>query len=229
MENINKQSTVNPSAVVAVQDSEVLNNKVYVKVQEVVPPSVPVSVVPPVSMSDDILKALLEQNAQNAELLKIQRQRENAALQVAEEKAKSQERITKQRRDSAKVDVNSTRNLQAVCNHLKDRGNPNQTGKIDHNVYMHTFVNGSKVIKCHSCRMKWRPKDTKEFLYRGEDDKREIPNHTHLSWSDAYRMSIQSTNKSSSSNRPLGGQEAPLDSLGNPVVTAEIPTFEYEI
>ena len=87
---------------------------------------------------------------------------------------------------------------QKRCKHMKG-GNSRQRGQQrDPAVYMHTFTDGSTVIKCQLCAAKWMPKDTAEFLYRGNV---RIENWTGIGWKEAVEMAGESSNKSSSSER----------------------------
>jgi hypothetical protein len=82
------------------------------------------------------------------------------------------------------------------CGHLKGGVNRDPQARIDYNVYLHTFVDGSQRIKCNECKMHWRPADTVETLNR---DGNEIPNFTKIGWKEAVAMLYKSTNKRSAS------------------------------
>lgn len=72
---------------------------------------------------------------------------------------------------------------QNRCPHLK--GGRYRGGALkDHNVFDHTYIDGSRVIGCMTCRKKWTPK-------------------SH-DWDLALNMAEQSSNRSSSSERPAG-------------------------
>ena len=53
--------------------------------------------------------------------------------------------------------------------------------------------------------MKWRPKDTAEFLLRNG---KQIPNHTRVGWAEAKRMQSKSTNEITMSERVLNATPA---------------------
>jgi hypothetical protein len=100
---------------------------------------------------------------------------------------------------------------QKKCQHMKGywkQGLPTP-GHIDYAVYMHTFINMKREIKCRICKMTWRPEDTKDFLViNGE----QLPNHTGIGWEDAINgrlsalaMTANSTDKPSASEAPLTG------------------------
>lgn len=102
---------------------------------------------------------------------------------------------------------------QARCNHRKGYTKTFKSPApltVDYAVYMHTFINLKREIKCRICKMTWRPEDTKEFLHiQGM----KIPNHTGIGWNDsitgkvsAVGMTEQSTDKPSASEAPLVGQ-----------------------
>ena len=94
------------------------------------------------------------------------------------------------------------REKQRRCKHIKG-GKLQKKGIKDWNVSSHTFVDGEEVIKCQSCTMRWRSRDTKEFLYRGEQVRtqngiqtvlRKYRNHTGIGWHEAKQMLEDSTN-----------------------------------
>ncbi len=100
---------------------------------------------------------------------------------------------------------------QKNCHHRKGfwkRGPGPLT--TDYAVYMHTFINMKREIKCRICKMTWRPEDSKDFLVINGQ---QVPNHTGIGWEDAINgkisavaMTAQSTDKPSASEAPLYGQ-----------------------
>ena len=96
---------------------------------------------------------------------------------------------------NSQVSEAEKREKQRRCRHLKG-GKLQRPGMSDFNVGMHTFVDGERVISCYSCGMKWKQKDTKEYLLR---DGKRYRNHTGLSFHDAFVMLQGSTNTESKS------------------------------
>lgn len=102
---------------------------------------------------------------------------------------------------------------QARCNHRKGYTKTFKSPApltVDYAVYMHTFINLKREIKCRICKMTWKPEDTKEFLFING---LKLHNHTGIGWNDAVMgkvsalaMTEQSTDKPSSSEAPLIGQ-----------------------
>ena len=95
------------------------------------------------------------------------------------------------------------REKQRRCKHIKG-GKLQKKGIKDWNVTSHTFVDGDEVIKCQGCGMRWRSRDTKEFLFRGEQVRtangiqtvlRKYRNHTGIGWHEAKTMMEDSTNE----------------------------------
>jgi hypothetical protein len=80
-----------------------------------------------------------------------------------------------------------------------------RSGVTDYAVYLHTFINGENIIKCFICGMKWKMRDTTEFLVRGG---RQIANHTKIGWAQASGFLAQSTNTASSSEVPMEARPA---------------------
>jgi hypothetical protein len=139
------------------------------------------------------------------------------AAREARLEAKEQEQIEAFRKRDEQVRRNNkdwNRNIlltQAKCHHRKGfwKHGPGPL-TVDYAVYMHTFINMKREIKCRICKMTWRPEDTKEFLVISGQN---IPNHTGIGWEDAVNgkisalaMTAQSTDKPSASEAPLYGQ-----------------------
>jgi hypothetical protein len=129
---------------------------------------------------------------------------------------------TRQREKNAAQDDSKIISKQARCKHLKGGRNrvKNQT-KIDYAVYQHVFVDSSTYIRCRVCGMKWRPKDTVEYLVRGGQ---KISNHTHIGWREAFLLTDQSSDSISKSETivyamPEGGMPTPqVDNTGLPII-----------
>ena len=119
-----------------------------------------------------------------------------------EEKIKVRDEI--RRRESETYTVGMI-NTQATCKHLKGSGTRRRNQQRDPNVFFHTFQDGTRMVKCNSCRMKWFPQDTRDFLTRNGSA---IPNWTHLGWKDAVELCEDSSNRPSSSERFGAPQDA---------------------
>lgn len=74
------------------------------------------------------------------------------------------------------------RRRQDQCPHIKG-GYPRSAFR-DFNVFDHTYINGSRIIGCMTCRKKWTP--------------------TSREWKLALSMAEQSSNIPSASERPVG-------------------------
>jgi hypothetical protein len=88
---------------------------------------------------------------------------------------------------------------QATCKHLKGGRNRRRNAIKDFNVYLFSYIDGEVVIKCHDCKMKWRPTDTTERVVRNG---KVYKNHTGIGWREALNMVSESTNTPSSSEIP---------------------------
>jgi hypothetical protein len=154
------------------------------------------------------------------QLLEAFLKREKVALQEHENK----ENLVKQRTEHyAKNSANKHRDLmktQSRCKHKKG-GALQRPGNVDFAVSLHTYIDRTRVIKCHICAMKWRKDDTDQFLVRGG---KQVKNHTGIGWAKAYDMLVSSTNKSSST-------EIPLDNAPNitPGETEDGELITYEL
>jgi hypothetical protein len=123
-----------------------------------------------------------------------------------------QKALSIQREASTSQNALNLIKLQMRCNHLKGKGRKSGRHENiyaerlnDPNVYLHTFIDGTAVIRCLTCGAKWKggsgaaQNDTSEFLFRNG---KKVPNHTKLSWEDALRLVQKSTNQPSSSEVP---------------------------
>jgi len=152
----------------------------------------------PIDKMELLLELLLGQKQDELEKQAAQKQRQKA-LSIQREASTSQNAL-------------NLIKLQMRCNHLKGKGR--KTGKHeniyaerlnDPNVYLHSFIDGTAVIRCLTCGAKWKggsgvaQNDTREFLFRNA---KKIPNHTKLSWEDALQLVQKSTNQPSSSEIP---------------------------
>ena len=132
--------------------------------------------------------------------------------EAREADAEQQKEIIKQTKQiQAGLNAQSTeqqkRDKQRRCKHIKG-GKLQQRGIKDYNVHGHIFVDGDKVIKCDSCGMRWRHRDTKEWLYRSEEVRtangikvipRKYRNHTGIGWHEAEMMEAESSSTMSKS------------------------------
>lgn len=87
---------------------------------------------------------------------------------------------------------------QTRCKHLKGGAARSRAQQRDPNVYLHTFTDGARVIKCHGCGARWLPGDTDEYLTRNGS---KMLNWTRIGWNRATEMCDDSSNKASSSER----------------------------
>lgn len=111
-----------------------------------------------------------------------------------------------QRKKNAESHFEDGANTQAKCRHLKGGKGPKRRGfGKDFAVYIHTYPNAEQVIRCFLCNMKWKRKDTREFLVRGDGNGKlvKIPNHTNLGWAEAVEMLADTTNTPSASEIPI--------------------------
>ena len=134
------------------------------------------------------------------ELLRVILKREAREAQAEEDRQRQLEAKAKQRDINAKSAYEDAQAKQAKCNHLKGGKNRIRTQAKDYNVYMHTYINAERIIRCCSCGMKWKIRDTKEFLYRNGQ---KIPNYTKIGWDEACEMLGQTSNQNSSSEIPM--------------------------
>ena len=106
-----------------------------------------------------------------------------------------QARDEQRKRDSESYTINKIE-TQKACKHLKGGKSRTRNQQKDPNVYLHTFTDGKKVIKCHGCGARWFPGDTSEYLTRNGS---KMLNWTRIGWREAYDMVEDSSNKASSS------------------------------
>jgi len=172
------------------------------QVEEPITSAEQVKTTDPNQMMSGLMK-LLEILSQREARLEMQ---ERAVIEAA---AKRDEQIRKSNKDWDRNRLAT----QARCNHRKGYTKTFKSPApltVDFAVYMHTFINLKREIKCRICKMTWRPEDTKDFLFiQGL----KIHNHTGIVWSDAVTgklsataMTEQSTDKPSASEAPLVGQ-----------------------
>ena len=153
-------------------------------------------------MSDEIKKP-----DPMSQLLDVILKRE--ARQAQKEQDEENQRVAKQKqRDiNAQSAYEDAQAKQMKCNHLKGGKNRIRTQAKDYAVYMHTYINAERVIRCFLCGMKWKIKDTKEFLFRNG---KKIPNHTKIGWDEACEMLGQTSNQNSSSEIPMNASPVAL-------------------
>ena len=164
--------------------------------------------------------------------------------EAREADAEHQKEIIKQTKQlQAGLNAQSTeqekREKQRRCKHIKG-GKLQKKGIKDWNVSSHRFVDGTEVIKCHTCTMRWRERDTKDFLYRGENVRnaegrevaviRKYRNHTGIGWHEAKQMVEDSTNESTRSEivmvaSPQAMQAAAISENLQRQVANEIDTY----
>jgi hypothetical protein len=105
---------------------------------------------------------------------------------------------------AANRDKNSAHNEHEVrekqrrCRHVKG-GKLQKAGVHDPNLAKHTFTDGTVRIRCQSCGMIWKMKDTKEFLYRGKTINgqtviQKYRNHVGIGFHEAWQMLQDSSN-----------------------------------
>jgi hypothetical protein len=137
------------------------------------------------------------------------------ALLEKQEKSRIRERYNAQIRANIEQDLRGKNESQKLCSHKKG-GKGMRGPKVDYAVSFHTFVDASSYIRCLICGMKWKNQDTSEYLIRRGQ---KIPNHTGISWAEAYHMLSESSNTATASEvqlttRPV--QHTPENFEGNP-------------
>lgn len=159
---------------------------------------------------------LKQQPNENAELLKLMRQREEREAKIfAEQQAEKQElkaahdRRVAVRKAGDKYYWEQLYLNQSRCDHRKGTQGPGpKTKELDYMVSRHTFNNGVTQIKCLKCKHKAFPGDTKAMCYGSMEaywadrkDKKgpQQKNPTKLSYNDWYNMTLEenTTNKPS--------------------------------
>lgn len=138
-------------------------------------------------------------------MAEIMLKREIRENEKEEARLASEAKRQKQRDINARSHFNDKLTEQARCRHLKGGKNRVRTQVKDYAVYMHTFINTERVIRCQLCGMKWKPQDTKEFLVRNGKN---TPNHTKLGWEEALAMVNETSNTPSASEIPLNATPA---------------------
>lgn len=171
-------------------------------------PATPVTAAPapaaPVATSEKLAAALnAPNNSETAELLKqlvtVLLLKESRAAKEDNQREIAREAKEKQRAKNAESLTDSNKEKQRNCKHLKGGKGP-RTAAIDYSVYIHTYINAERVIRCTLCRAGWKRGDTREYLIRHG---RKIENPTGLGWNDAILMLNQTTNRPSSSEVPV--------------------------
>jgi hypothetical protein len=125
-------------------------------------------------------------------LLEVIMQREARLAKKEQEEENRQLAKAKQYEQNAASQNEDYLVLQTKCNHLKGGKNRRRIQAKDYNVRMHVFTNHEVTIRCCNCGMKWKNKDTREYLVR---QGKKIPNHTKLGWEDALEFVSQSSNE----------------------------------
>lgn len=180
----------------------------------------------PQELSPAELKAAL---AQMTKLLQIQAVREVRLAKKEEEDLEKVEAKRHQREVASRSTIKAVIEQQKNCDHLKGGRNRSQTKQNpNYNISYHSFIDGTRRIRCHNCGMKWFKDDTREFLIRNG---KKIPNHTGLGWNDALFMQRNTSNTLSASEMP----QAVIQNMDmTPEQRAELqsknePKFEYEL
>jgi hypothetical protein len=156
-------------------------------VEPVQAPAVPVPAAPAIESDFQLLAKIMLQR--EARLAAKEQQEENARL--AREA---------QRQKNAESHYNDAADNQSRCRHLKGGKLRRATQAKDFAVYLHTYINAERVIKCQLCGAKWKIRDTKEYLFRYG---KKVPNHTGIGWQEALEMLAQTSNQPSSSEIPM--------------------------
>lgn len=133
---------------------------------------------------------------------------EDRARQIAKEQAVEAALAQKQaqRKKNADSHYADASLGQTRCRHLKGGRGPKRRGfGKDFAVYIHTYPNAEQVIRCFLCGMKWKRRDTDEFLYRGDGNGKlvQVKNHTGIGWAKAVEMLADTTNTPSASEIPI--------------------------
>lgn len=133
-------------------------------------------------------------------LAKILLQREARAALKEQQEEEARLSKEKKREQNAQSVYQDAQHFQAICRHLKGGKLRRPTQAKDFAVYIHTYINAERVIKCQLCGAKWKIRDTKEYLVRYG---KKIPNHTNIGWQEAVEMLGQTSNMPSSSEIPM--------------------------
>ena len=148
----------------------------------------------PVEAQDILIRSLLAREARQAKKeLEVENQNEARSKQRAiNAKNRSQRLFAKQQR----------------CTHLKGGKIKSKTGIKDYALFRHMYIDRQELIGCFICKMRWRPRDTKEYLVR---DGRKIRNHTKIGWLEACELFEQSSNSVTSSEIPISSRQDEFD------------------
>jgi hypothetical protein len=120
---------------------------------------------------------------------------------LEERKAKAAQILAreKQRQIAAEFLIKGKIQSQELCTHKKG-GKGIKGPKVDYAISFHTFSNAESYIRCLICGMKWKNKDTDEYLVRRG---KQVKNHTGIGWKKAYGMLGESSNTATSSEVQL--------------------------
>ncbi len=139
--------------------------------------------------------------AMMAQQMKIFAAREER-LNKKEEEIEAQVNAKKARyRENGKESDKAHLLFQAKCRHLKGGKNRKANAVEDYNIGVHTYPDGTSIIRCLTCRMKWRPTDTKAAVVR---DGFIYKNHTKIGWDEAMQLALKSSNTFSNSEISAG-------------------------
>ena len=147
--------------------------------------------------------AVSSQQAQEVLIRSLLEREARLARKELEEEEKTIVR-SKQRALNAKNRNEKTFLKQSRCKHLKGGKVKSKTGVRDYALFHHTYIDRTHLIGCFVCKMRWRPGDTQEVLFRNG---RRIRNHTKMGWADALEMFEQSSNSPTSSEIPQSPTE----------------------
>lgn len=150
-------------------------------------------------MTDIIKDRPIEDDAEERQLMRllIKDLMEEKLQKRAQDIAKKAQRA----KNAKEKDKTGVVRKQAACLHIKGKGKRLPGQGIDFNLFKHIFISNKIVIGCLSCRMKWHPGDTMEFLIRNG---KKVPNHTKWGWAEAdEKFSSQATSNTPSSSERL--------------------------
>ena len=182
----------------------------------------------PIVVSQDSMTQLVAMMAKQMQIFAAREARLNAQEEELEAQRKAKrDRYKENGRESDKAHLL----FQAKCRHLKGGKTRKANAVEDYAIGVHTYPDGTSIIRCLVCRMKWRPGDTKEAVIR---DGFIYKNHTKKGWNEAMEMALKSSNTFSNSeisagflpkvkvalNNPQGGEAVEIDST--PIGVAEV-------
>lgn len=150
-------------------------------------------------MADDKIQEKKELSTMDV-MLQIMLKREMRLVAEEEAKVEAAKKREEQRDRNARSNFEDVLTKQAACRHLKGGKHRSRTQAKDYAVYIHTFINTERVIRCFLCGMKWKNQDTKEFLVRNGIKK---ANHTRIGWDGALDMLAETSNQPSASEVPM--------------------------